>query len=126
VQAQLSVEIAENTSANLLEQLDEGAWTWRSAVPGVIRPTTNRVELAQEPLAVVAHPQHPAGQCAGPGNQRPEPLPVDRLPGQHAHAPGPGARVERGSAWKCRAIRWRLRPPSQLSCCWRKTRAWWR
>lgn len=60
-QAQLSVEIAENTSANLLAQLDEGRLDLAICRPGVGRNTADYVftELAHEPLAVVAHPQHP-------------------------------------------------------------------
>ena len=60
-QEKLSVEIAENTSANLLAQLDEGRLDLAICRPGVGRNTEDYVfmELAKEPLAVVAHPQHP-------------------------------------------------------------------
>ncbi|WP_430317046.1 LysR substrate-binding domain-containing protein, partial [Pseudomonas sp. p1(2021b)] len=60
-QAQLAVEIAENTSANLLAQLDEGRLDLAICRPSVGRNAADYgfVELAQEPLAVVAHPKHP-------------------------------------------------------------------
>ncbi|MBK4996084.1 LysR family transcriptional regulator [Pseudomonas sp. S37] len=60
-QPQLAVEIAENTSANLLAKLDEGRLDLAICRPGLGRNAADYafVELAQEPLAVVAHPQHP-------------------------------------------------------------------
>lgn len=60
-QEKLSIEIAENTSANLLAQLDEGRLDLAICRPGVGRNTADYtfLELAHEPLAVVAHPQHP-------------------------------------------------------------------
>ncbi|QHG65489.1 LysR family transcriptional regulator [Pseudomonas putida] len=60
-QPQLAVEIAENTSASLLGQLDEGRLDLAICRPGLGRNAGDYVfhELAQEPLAVVAHPQHP-------------------------------------------------------------------
>jgi len=60
-QPQLAVEIAENTSASLLTQLDEGRLDLAICRPGLGRNAADYAfhELAQEPLAVVAHPQHP-------------------------------------------------------------------
>ncbi|AYN11456.1 LysR family transcriptional regulator [Pseudomonas putida] len=65
-QPQLAVEIAENTSANLLAQLDEGRLDLAICRPGLGRNAAEYgfVELAQEPLAVVAHPQHPLAGAA--------------------------------------------------------------